>query len=140
MPSHIDIQKGYLEQDENVLKAASIGSLWYAFQLLKKTSFYGRLGDLKHYNQEFEKYSRNSSCSDYELRMSKLNNAHDKRKELYDGIGDDLLTLAAFENFMCSRLLNEGFVIHKIENNKALSKRLKSYILPRLSHMVILNF
>lgn len=126
MPSHKDIQKGYIEQDENVLKAASIGSLWYSFQILKKTSFYGRLDDLKHYNQELKKYLRNSSCSDFELRMSKLDNALCKRKELYDGVGDDLLTLATFENFMCSRLLNDGFVIHKIANNKVLSKKQKT--------------
>ena len=126
MPNHKDIQRGYLEQDGKILNAASRGALWYSFQILRKTSFYGRLEDLKYYNQEFKKYKRNSYCSHDDLRINKLANALEKRKVLYNGVGDDLLALAAFENFMCSMLLKGGFLIHKIKDNKALSKRLNS--------------
>ncbi|EKF9574970.1 hypothetical protein O1C56_003516 [Vibrio cholerae] len=123
MPSHKDIQCAYLEQNVDVLNAASKGSLWYSFQILKKTSFYGKLDQLKHFNEEFKRLSLPNKAQDYSLRIMELGEALEARKSLYDGIGDDLLLLAAFENYMCSTLLSQGYIIHQITGNKGLEKR-----------------
>jgi hypothetical protein len=126
MPSHKDIQCAYLEQNVDVLNAASKGSLWYSFQILKKTSFYGKLDQLKHFNGEFRRLSLPNKTQVHSLRIKELGEALEARKSLYDGIGDDLLLLAAFENYMCSTLLSQGYIIHQITGKTGLEKLQKT--------------
>ncbi|MGS0824379.1 hypothetical protein ACVBIO_01070 [Shewanella sp. 0m-8] len=125
MPSHRDIQCAYMEQNTDVLNSASKGSLWYSFQILKKTSVYGKLDELKYANEEFSRLSFLNNTLDHTLRIKELGEALEARKTLYDGIGDDLLLLAAFENYMCSTLLKRGYIIHQIDGSRELSKRQK---------------
>ncbi|OOE35979.1 hypothetical protein BZG04_07635 [Salinivibrio kushneri] len=125
MPSHRDIQCAYLQQNVDVLNAASKGSIWYSFQILRKTSFYGKLDKLKHFNEEFSRLSIPSNTQDHSLRIKELGETLEARKALYDGIGDDLLLLAAFENYMCSTLLKHGYIVHKISGDRSLSNRQK---------------
>ncbi|HHF3233012.1 TPA: hypothetical protein ACPJ2O_004625 [Vibrio diabolicus] len=119
MTSHSDIQKAYVSGNMETLKSASIGSLWNSFQILKKTSFYGKIDELKHINDEFDRLSVGGKGQDYSLRIQQLGDVNETRRLLYDGIGDDLLLLAAFENYMCSTLLKHGYIIHQAKFKKS---------------------
>ncbi|HAS6199632.1 TPA: hypothetical protein I7171_23045 [Vibrio vulnificus] len=125
MPSHREIQCAYLEQNFDVLNTASKGSLWNSYQILRKTSFYGKLDQLKHFNEEFSRLSIPNIEQEHSLRIEELGEALEARRSLYDGIGDDLLLLAAFENYMCSILLKSGYIVHQINGDRSLSQRQK---------------
>lgn len=113
MTTHSDIQNAYVSGNKDILKSAYIGSLWNSFQILKKTSLYGKLDELKRINDEFDRLSVGAEGMDDFLRVQQLGDVNEARKLLYDGIGDDLLLLAAFENYMCSKLLKHGYIIHQ---------------------------
>ncbi|MCZ4292958.1 hypothetical protein [Vibrio sinaloensis] len=123
MPSHKNIHQAYIARDQEVLNAAAYVSLLNAYKILKKTSLFGKLNELKAYNEDFKRYQKtNGNITDNHI---KLGDTMEAMKSCYNGISDDLLLLAAFEHLMCFKLLSKGYVIHQLKKPKNVVTDLK---------------
>ncbi|MBL4829411.1 MAG: hypothetical protein JKY55_05950 [Aliivibrio sp.] len=120
MPSHNDIHHAYLDKKQEILNAAAYMSVWNAFKFIEKTTVFGKLDELRVYNETFKTQERNS-CSSLDSvteHHMQLGNTMEKMKSCYNGIADDLLLLAAFEHLMCFKLLTNGYVIHDFKKRR----------------------
>ncbi|ELQ2466514.1 hypothetical protein QTG64_004295 [Vibrio vulnificus] len=120
MPSHEDIHISYLEKNQSILNSSAINAAMNAYKLLEKTSIYGKIAALKLQNEKLKEQTKTGglSISELEKRAGETFETMELMKSCYNGIADDLLLFASFEHVMCSKLLKDGYVIHRYDNKK----------------------
>ena len=126
MPSHENIHKAYIEQDQSVLNSAGLIALNNAYVLLKKANIYGKILEMETLNSEFIRQDKelNSGVGTFEENSFKLFDIGVKRSNCYNGFADDLIMFAAFEHYINSYLLRNGFVVHVIDKDNSETKSL----------------
>lgn len=126
MPSHENIHRAYVNQDKAVLKDAGLIALNNAYNLLTKAKIYGNLLEMEALNTEFREQDKslNNGVGTFEEKVLRLSDIGIKRSKCYNGFADDLIMFAAFESYINSYLLRNGFVVHVIDKDESKTKTL----------------